>query len=82
MNIYLFSLLFNFKYIYKKRIINIFIKSIINKNSSIMNTLNNMTNPYNMPAMPYGGILDPDGCRMLARKIFSTYDSIKKENYI
>lgn len=42
-----------------------------------MNTLNNMTNPYNMPSMPYGGILDPDGCRMLARKIFSTYDSIK-----
>ncbi|CAD8044561.1 unnamed protein product [Paramecium primaurelia] len=46
-----------------------------------MNTLNNMTNPYNMPAMPYGGILDPDGCRMLARKIFSTYD-ISKKGYI
>ncbi|CAK75023.1 unnamed protein product (macronuclear) [Paramecium tetraurelia] len=46
-----------------------------------MNTLNNMTNPYNMPSMPYGGILDPDGCRMLARKIFQTYD-ISKKGYI
>ena len=42
-----------------------------------MNTLNSMTNPYNMPSTPYGGILDADGCRMLARKIFSTYDRIK-----
>ena len=49
---------------------------IININNSlVMNTLNNMTNPNNMPAMPYGGILDADGCKMLARKIFATYDS-------
>lgn len=41
-----------------------------------MNTLNSMTNPNNMPPMPYGGILDSDGCKMLARKIFATYDSM------
>ncbi|CAK88074.1 unnamed protein product (macronuclear) [Paramecium tetraurelia] len=46
-----------------------------------MNTLNSMTNPYNMPSTPYGGILDVDGCRMLARKIFSTYD-LSNKGYI
>lgn len=45
-----------------------------------MNTLNSMTKPNNLPNLPYGGILDADGCRMLARKIFSAYDSTFNSN--
>lgn len=32
--------------------------------------------------MPYGGILDIDGCRMLAKKIMNTYDSMECNNII